>query len=59
VDIAGHVRQAEVAAGRERVPQPRGNAGRVLLSGEEMQDRDQKQRHRLGEIDQFPGFRVG
>jgi hypothetical protein len=52
------VRQREVAACRECIPQRGGNPARVLLLGDEMQDRDQQQPNGLGEVDQLTQFRV-
>jgi hypothetical protein len=48
----------EMAAGREGVPEPGHDPGRVLGVGEEVQDRHEQQGDRLAEVDQLPDLGV-
>jgi hypothetical protein len=54
VEVVGRVRDHQVAAGRQPGDQPGHQPGRVLLVGDELQDRQQHQGHRPAEV-QCPG----
>src|ERR1035438_5176613 len=58
VEVSRPVRQGEETAGRERVAQCGDDTGRVLLVLDEVQNGDQQQGNRLGEVDQPPQFRM-
>ena len=49
----------QVAAGHQGVPQGGHDLGDGVLAGDEVQHRHQQQPHRLGEVDEQLGFRVG
>src|SRR5215475_12713419 len=55
VAFGAHVRKGQVAAGRQGVPQPSHDAGRILLVGYEVEDGHEQDRDRLLEVD--PTFR--
>jgi DNA invertase Pin-like site-specific DNA recombinase len=58
-EVPGSVRQGQVAARGKRVAEDGQDVRGVLPFGDEVQDRDEQQRHRPGEVDERADFGVG
>jgi hypothetical protein len=56
--LPGDVRGDDVAARRQGVDQGRDDLGGLLVVGDHVQDRDQHERDRLGEVQDVAGHRV-
>ena len=52
MEVSGAVGQGQEAAGRQGIPQPGDNAGRIIAVRDEVLDRDQEQRDRPGEVEE-------